>query len=212
MGLDQYIYKYGAGHKELKEEYETVITDSNNYVNELFNSKPELLVILTDFINDHKEQLSETIEESTKRLTYIVKGILYGNNSVNQVVSALFYDVTIFSRDIQLKENIANDLLARLEACPISEAQTTRLNLEEELESKREDGTEELAYWRKYHDLHNFILNSFGGGNCEDTPLTKENMETIVEFIQGNGHEASKVQNILGSWDDTATYVYHPWW
>ena len=74
----------------------------------------------------------------------------------------------------------------------------------------------EVAYWRKYHDLNEYILTELDtegiGGNCEDFPLYKEDFITIHEFITSNGESPSQIDDILNSWDDTCTYVYHPWW
>ncbi len=48
------------------------------------------------------------------------------------------------------------------------------------------DVTLELGYWRKHPDLHGYIVQTFAGGKdeCQDIPLTAENLIQIVEAIQ----------------------------
>ena len=74
----------------------------------------------------------------------------------------------------------------------------------------------EQAYWRKYHDLNYYILDELttpvDDGNCEDIPLTHEDILAIQQFIRSDGEDSTQVDDILADWDESATYVYHPWW
>ena len=45
-----------------------------------------------------------------------------------------------------------------------------------------------LAYWRKHPDLHGYIVNEFANGedNCQEIPLTEEQMHSIIDAIRSN--------------------------
>lgn len=45
----------------------------------------------------------------------------------------------------------------------------------------------ELGYWRKHPDLHGYIVNTFADGvdECQEIPLTADNMIQIVAAIKG---------------------------
>ena len=96
----------------------------------------------------------------------------------------------------------------------------------------------EVAYWRKFWFLHDFLCNVCNGcPNCEYTVITKEHMNTIIDTIT----EAidKKNLNIIGEYDeysclydiwdeldrankdfkdwyahynDDEVYLYHPWY
>ena len=96
----------------------------------------------------------------------------------------------------------------------------------------------EVAYWRKFWFLHDFLCKICNGcPNCEDTVITKEHMKTIIDTIT----EAidKKDLNIIGEYDeysclydiwdeldsankdfkdwyahynDDEVYFYHPWY
>lgn len=46
----------------------------------------------------------------------------------------------------------------------------------------------ELGYWRKHPNLHGFVVQTFADGvdECQDIPLTLENLETILEATEGD--------------------------
>ena len=96
----------------------------------------------------------------------------------------------------------------------------------------------EVAYWRKFWFLHDFLCKICNGcPNCEDTVITKEHMKIIIDTIT----EAieKKDLNIIGEYnmysclydiwdeldgaykdfkelyahyDDDEVYLYHPWY
>lgn len=96
----------------------------------------------------------------------------------------------------------------------------------------------EVAYWRKFWFLHDFLCKICNGcPNCEYTVITKEHMKTIIDTIT----EAieKKDLNIIGEYnkysclydiwdeldgaykdfkelyahyDDDEVYLYHPWY
>lgn len=89
-----------------------------------------------------------------------------------------------------------------------------------ELEKELQEELQESAYWRKYNDLNDYILEELtipeGDGNLEYLPITRGDTLNIKEFIvkddQDYYNDTTQIDSILDNWDDTATYVYHPWW
>jgi len=71
---------------------------------------------------------------------------------------------------------------------------------------------EEVAYWRKYHDLNSYILETYGGGNCEDTTLSLEDLKDIKKFIKNDNKDTTQIDKIISNFDNECTYVYNPWW
>lgn len=59
--------------------------------------------------------------------------------------------------------------------------------------NRMEDGfrikgvTLELGYWRKHPNLHGFIVQTFADGvdQCQEIPLSKENLAKILQAIKG---------------------------
>ena len=100
------------------------------------------------------------------------------------------------------------------------------------------DGVEEVAYWRKFWFLHDFLCKICNGcPNCEDTVITKEHMKTIIDTITeaidkkdlsiiGEYNEYSCLYDIwdeldrankdfkdlYANYNDDEVYLYHPWY
>ena len=96
----------------------------------------------------------------------------------------------------------------------------------------------EVAYWRKFWFLHDFLCKICNGcPNCEDTVITKEHMKTIIDTITeaidkkdlsiiGEYNEYSCLYDIwdeldgaykdfkelYAHYDDDDVYLYHPWY
>ena len=96
----------------------------------------------------------------------------------------------------------------------------------------------EVAYWRKFWFLHDFLCKICNGcPNCEDTVITKEHMKTIIDTISkvidkrdlniiGEYDEYSCLDDIWDELDsankdfkdwyahynDDEVYSYHPWY
>ena len=96
----------------------------------------------------------------------------------------------------------------------------------------------EVAYWRKFWFLHDFLCKICNGcPNCEDTVITKEHMKTIIDTISkvidkrdlniiGEYDEYSCLDDIWDELDsankdfkdwyahynDDEVYFYHPWY
>ena len=86
----------------------------------------------------------------------------------------------------------------------------------------------EIAYWRKFHELNEFILN-YGNQeeelNCQDIILTEENLKEILEFVKGEFKTCNKyekegyelaievITKVLKemNFDDEEVF-YHAWW
>lgn len=213
MGLDMYIYKHEKGRAQIELDREKVIEESNNYVNSLYKTE-NIKYIVNDFIEKHKEHFISLSEKTFKSTEYKAKSILYGNTDFKMVQWNLFNNCSRFNYDVseENKIEITKDFLQRLDKHTMSKEQSDRLELEKDLDKKLDDAQEEMAYWRKYHELNAFILDSFGGDNCEYTTLTIENIKEIKQFIRDDGWDTSQIDSILDSWDDTAVYSYYPWW
>ena len=215
MGLDMTMYKNASGRDEIKAKHQEVVKASNKYVDDLLKSEPTIEEKVKAFIEDKKALLSKDDTQYTLDSTlYKVKSILYGNDKPSVVKWDLFNNCTRFDMDItdRDKARITMELLEILAEYKTSDEQVNRLKEEEDLANELEATQVEIAYWRKYHALNDFILNKFGGDNCEETVLSMKAMQDIKMFIQDDGEDTKQVDSILDSWDETATYVYYPWW
>ena len=88
-----------------------------------------------------------------------------------------------------------------------------RFELEELLRNERK----EILYFRKYHDLNDYILDAFGGDNCGTTQMNKNRLETILKFIMDDHSESfdyaeDQLKQIIETYDNSFDYVYVPWW
>ena len=96
----------------------------------------------------------------------------------------------------------------------------------------------EVAYWRKFWFLHDFLCKICNGcPNCEDTVITKEHMKIIIDTITeaidkkdlsiiGEYNEYSCLYDIwdeldcaykdfkdlYANYNDDDVYLYHPWY
>jgi hypothetical protein len=75
-----------------------------------------------------------------------------------------------------------------------------------ELSDKMDGGdSRELMYWRKPYGLHQFItqkfLNAGEDDNCVHIPLSKENIETIINELKTN---SKFFENDMWDYEDTA--------
>ena len=72
---------------------------------------------------------------------------------------------------------------------------------------------EELYYWRKNWDLHNYIVEHFWNNdqehdNCVDIPLGKEQLRELVKA----GFDPDVFTQAYESLDDDHVVYYHPWY
>lgn len=74
------------------------------------------------------------------------------------------------------------------------------------------DSAEELCYWRKNWDLHNYIVEHFwedkDNDNCVDIPLGKEQLKELVKA----GFDPEVFTRAYESLDDDHVVYYHPWY
>ena len=74
-----------------------------------------------------------------------------------------------------------------------------------------EDELENLGYWRKNWDLHNYIIRNFwddpNNDNLVKVLLSKKDLEKIV----ADGHEGG-FKDALDRWDDDHVVFYYPWY
>ena len=73
-----------------------------------------------------------------------------------------------------------------------------------------DDDLEEIGYWRKDWDLHNYIINHFGDPNDDnlvEVHFTRADLEKIVS----DGHVGA-FKDALDRWDDDHVVFYWPWY
>ena len=219
MGLDQSIYKMDQGYASIVKQLEDVRNASNKYVNDKMDL-PEIQKILDSFIIDTKYAQIDNPDSVVDTLKFNFKSILYGNDDYDTVKWDLFNNMSIFNYNTPEtdKEEITNKLLNLLKDYSPDDEQKNRILLETSLVEKEKSMRSEVCYWRKYHDLNKYILSVFGGDNCEDTPLTKEDVEQIYDFIKDDNknkeyqEDVEQVEDLLQNWDENCTYCYTPWW
>lgn len=94
--------------------------------------------------------------------------------------------------------------------------------------SKIEAEEEDVAYWRKNWELQDYMEEHlFRVENCEENVLSLETLEKIRDYVRGQEEEFAKewadegggnyqpdtqVQEIIDTYDPTATYIYFPSW
>jgi len=219
MGLDQSIYKMQAGYTDITDKIAKVRSLSNKYANDKM-SLPEIQKILDRFIIDTKDIQIDNPDRVVDTLKFNFKSFIYGNDDYDTVKWNLFSNMSIFNYNTPetIREEITNKLLNLLKDYSPDDEQKNRNLLETSLAEKEESMRSEVCYWRKYHDLNKFILDTFGGDNCEDTPLTKEDVEQICDFIKNDSNnkeyqeDVEQVEDLLENWDENCTYCYTPWW
>ena len=149
-----------------------------------------------------------------KSAEYNILSILYGNTDLDTVRWKLFNRCSVFNFGItdEQKNNISLDLLDMLKDYKPTQAQIERLEQETKLDTQISSMRIEVAYWRKYHKLNDYILDTYGGGNCEDTVFSLDNIMDILQFVKDDGKDIDQLEEILADWNPESIYVYHPWW
>lgn len=74
-----------------------------------------------------------------------------------------------------------------------------------------DDDLEEIGYWRKDWDLHNYLIKHFGdptNDNLVEVYLTKDNLKKIV----ADGYDDGTFSHALRCWNDDCVVFYHPWY
>ena len=212
MGLDQYIFKNEKGRDEVESQHNKLEKEAEDYAYNLADTY-EVKDIINNFVKDNSKYLRNP-EDAIDGTRHKVATILYGLDEVEHTKWNLFNNCTDFSFDLNDREKykIAERLVNDLKDFKPTKEQSNRVKKIDKLDKQLDCMQTEVAYWRKYHDLNNYILDKFGGDNCEDTILSKGDMEDILEFIKTDEGLSRQVVDILNDWDDEATYVYHPWW
>jgi hypothetical protein len=227
MGLDMYIYKQDKGYEEAEKKCNELETSMTNKMNKhLEKHKNTIKTKLQFFILRNKEHLHDNgeTERVFNKLKIDVTQYLYrsDNSDIHSLISwQLFNNCSVFEYyvDNTIKSSIVKDFIETFFS--ISDITFSKdRELLQEFGRERDALEYEEAYWRKYHDLNTYILTELvtvkDDGNCENLPLTKEDVIKIKEFIVKDDKEfyndTSQIDSILNTWDDTATYVYHPWW
>ena len=84
-------------------------------------------------------------------------------------------------------------------------------NIEDFGLNHKDDSVDEIGYWRKNWELHQYIIDNFwhdkDNDNLVDVFLTKSDLEKIVS--DGWGDE---FDDALKHWNDDYVVFYHPWY
>ena len=81
---------------------------------------------------------------------------------------------------------------------------------------------DEIGYWRKDWELHNYIIDNFWddkeNDNVVDIPLTKENVEQIIKWCSSgdnsmyNEYTEETFKEALNAIKQGDVIYYHPWY
>jgi len=216
MGLDMYIFKQNPELDEVKKKIDSLTKElSNDKRNFYVKYKKDIEKEVKKFVQEYRSIIRECYLDSI--VEFFVNWVKeFGDviADLDTVKWHLFNYYTRFSYDTPegTKNKLTKSFMSIIDkfSCPV-EIKNKSKEIDK-LRSKADNLYEEVAYWRKYHDLNNYILDTFGGDNCEDTPLSKDDMYSIQKFIKNNGQDTKQIDEILEDWDETYTYVYHPWW
>jgi len=171
-----------------------------------------------NFISRWSHLLTEDEGSLEVYITNLIKVYAFGNRDAESMEWEIFNNFSKFKNpkgfleDIPEKSEATKDFIDLATPYILPEETLLLVKEYEELGESIENCNEEVAYWRKYHKLNEFILDTFGGDNCEEVPLTKDDMEEIRDFIKEDGKHSKQVDKILNEWDEDAIYVYEPWW
>ena len=212
MELDMYIYRDRKGREQSILQLEKIVEEANDYAIELC-LKPEVQNIVTLFLNKYTCFMCEN-KDLRKKAERDVKSILYGNTDLTTTRWNLFNNCSVFNFGLndEQKNSISLDLLDMLKNYKTTQKQLDRLKQEAKLDGQIHRMRIEVAYWRKYHDLNDYILKTYGGDNCEETVLYKKDMNDILQFVKNDGKNTDQLEEILSDWNTESTYVYCPWW
>lgn len=217
MGLDQFIYKRQPEYYTIKASLGNVERALEDAVTQYTTDNASIIAKLIEQFRNHvvshisaPQRFVETTQSNA--IHYIVR-----DPDSDSLAWSLFNCFTVFNFSLSTSEKryILGKFQTTFDKLPSLDL-SAELDKYESLEESLRNLETEVAYWRKYHDLNEYILTELDtkgiGGNCEDLPLSKSDFNDIHEFITCNGESPSQIDDILNSWDDTCTYVYHPWW
>ena len=216
MGLDMHIYEQDKKILELRDRAKTLRESLNNSLSiHEKEIKDELLEDLKDFMLKYKEDIKASTEES--KIDYIVRHVMsyaMGNRTSTYLEWELFQCFTRFPHDSteEYSKEVTKDLIKVASKYMLPDFFKNKLKKYEKLSDEISNCSEEVCYWRKYRDLNSYILNTFGGGNCEETLLDLNKVKQIRDFIDRNGENTSQVDELIEYWDEDRRYVYYPWW
>lgn len=212
MGLDQYIYKDSLNRADLAERIDKL--------------EEELSKVTMDRMKANEEEINEIAKAFTERwsgfiltkrenlFTNDISIFIHRRINIKNMRWQLFNNCSVFNFNTTEtdKSLITDDFVESFKKFGATEEHFLKIDEVNVLESELDTMRTEVAYWRKYHDLNSYVLETFGGGNCEDTILDTHALESIRDFIVDDGEDATDLDNILSNFDTEAVYIYHPWW
>ena len=84
-----------------------------------------------------------------------------------------------------------------------------------------ESGYEEVMYWRKCWNIHDWFCNNFEVENCKHIKIEREDLLALIEYLKGedksedfNKNQEIKTLNKIiekTDWDNEEIY-YWAWW
>jgi hypothetical protein len=210
MGLDMYIFKLTKEVEVTEKQKEQL---SNIFDKEFGKEVDKLTPILKDDCIEHLKKFDVLITE--KDIEIVISNLIESmwitdKESMYNVLFNYFPVYEFFILDKQ-QAKIYLDFMLLKTKVPLNRTLVSLYKKYQELNAldiKRE----KLAYWRKYHDLNSYILETYGGGNCEDTTLSLEDLKDIKKFIKNDNKDTTQIDKIISNFDNECTYVYNPWW
>lgn len=213
-----FIFKHEKGRDDIIKQLDAIgaeiIAKQNKYLN---TNKDCIEAAINRFLADNQSTITTTDKDKAyNRIYNSFRYYTIRKSGIDTVIWELFNNYSVMDWDAsdKLKRNVAHSFIDSFKDLPPIDF-SKELSQYDSLDKQADALSAEVAYWRKYYDLNHHILTELtfpkDDGNCEYLPLSKANMLSILDFIDAD-HDSTQVQDILDNWDDTATYVYHPWW
>lgn len=218
MGLDQYVYKVDR-EKEIhlsnkKRELEQIIHRAVESIT--LETSPGLKEKLEEFSNKWGSLIRKDGEQSVlEYLLDLVRIYSYGNRTSEEMQWEIFNNFSRFNNflnEMPSKTEITEEFIGIAKDYLLPEEIQQQVMEYNSISEELFSITQKVAYWRKYHDLNDFMCEEFGADNCEEVELSLEDMRKVLEFIEKDGQDSKQVKEILRTWDKTFKYTYYPWW
>ena len=219
MGLDMYVHKCNTERTEkLETKIATLETEIHGEVEKITLDTDNVKSKIDAFIEKYNSILTEGEDQSLPEyLLGLIRVYSYGNRDFSGMQWELFNNYSRFykySSEEFTKDGITSDFIEMAKDYLLSEDIREKVESYQEASQELSEETQEIAYWRNHYAFNSYMCETFNCTNGEDTPLTLEEMKTILEFLEDKGdtHSAQKIKSIIEQWDDTNTYSYMPWW
>jgi len=204
-----YIFKLTKGTINVEEQKENL---SNQFDKELNKEIEKLTPLLKDGCIKHLKKFD--VEVSERTIDIVINNLIESTWITNKKLrySMLFnyfpvYDLLL---EEEQKDKIYEDFLKLQEKIEQNQNLVSLCSKYKELDESTPEKIE-VAYWRKYHRLNDYILTKFGKGNYENIVLSLENLKDIRGFIKNDNEDVSQIDEIIKNWSNDCTYMYNHW-